>query len=78
MQLFSSSPELLQVFMQKIDLGKLVEIILRLNSVDITKLQTTEREKLVQSIVQPMQAIAQGGAPGPGVGGTNAMGGMGG
>lgn len=75
LSVFAQSPELLQAFMQKADIGKLVDRIFLLSGVDLKKLQLSEREKLVQSITQPMQQAQQqtAGAPPPGPAGAAAV-----
>lgn len=63
---------LMKAFLQKIDPVKLVDQILALNGVDITTLQTSERDRLMQSVVGPMQdAGAEGGRVTPQGGGSN-------
>lgn len=72
---FAQSPQLLQAFLQKIDIGKLVERIFLLSGVDLKTLQLSEREKMIQSITQPIQQAQDQtqGAPPPGPSGQSAV-----
>lgn len=63
MQVIAGNPNLLAAFMAQIDINKLVTLLFRLSNVDITKMQLSEREKLIKSIAQPMQQAAEGSQP---------------
>jgi hypothetical protein len=73
MQVIGQNPNLMQAFMLQVDINKLVGLLFQLSNVDITKMQLSEREKLIQSIAQPMQNAAEGGQPS--AAGITAMGG---
>lgn len=55
---------LMQAFLAEIDIKKLVDRILFLAGVDITKLQLTVREKMVKDLAQPIQQAGQNVPPG--------------
>lgn len=63
LQVIASNEILLKEFMAKIDPAKLVGKLLELSGVDITTLQMGEREKLIRSVTEPMNAQAQGAGP---------------
>lgn len=50
---------LLQEFLKKIDVEKLIDLILRLSGIDLSKLTLTEREKMIRSLAQPIQQAGQ-------------------
>lgn len=63
MQVISANPNLMQAFMQRIDIMKFVDLLFSLSNVDLSKLEMSERQQMVQSVVQPMQQAAAGGQP---------------
>lgn len=63
LQVIAQDPQLLQAFIQQIDMNKLIEELFHLSNVDLKKLAPTERESLIASVAQPMMQAAQG-APG--------------
>lgn len=63
LQIVAQNEMLLQAFMQQIDVNKLIALLFRLGNVDITKMQASARDRLIQQIMAPM-AQAQGQAPG--------------
>lgn len=73
--IFAQQPELLQAFLQKVDIGKLVDRIFLLSGVDLKSLQLTQREKMIQSLTQPIQQAQDqtAGAPPPGPAGQQAV-----
>lgn len=61
---------LLQAFLQKVDPGRMVEVIFQLSDIDIDKLGLTPREQQMQAIMQQQQQMQaamaeQAGAGGP-------------
>lgn len=56
---------LLKVFMEKIDVNKLVLKLFELSNIDITQFQTSEREQMIASVMQPLNAASEraSGAP---------------
>lgn len=64
LQVVSGNPVLLQEFFRKVDPGKMVDLLMRLADIDVTKLQLSQREQMVRELTQPMQQQAQQmGAP---------------
>jgi hypothetical protein len=55
---------LMQAFLQEVDIGKLVERILFLSGIDVTKLQLSDREKMIKSLANPIQQAQQNVPPG--------------
>ena len=55
MQVMASNEILLREFLQVADVGKLVDLIIDLSGIDKTRLQLSEREKLIKSIAQPIE-----------------------
>jgi hypothetical protein len=68
LQIIASNPQMAQSFFQAVDMRRLVTLLFDLSDIDLTKLQTSERDQLIRSITEPMQQAqaAQGGAPGGG------------
>lgn len=65
----AQNQNLTAAFMQAIDVNKLLNLLFRLSNIDITKMQLSDREKLVQQAAQPLaQAQDQAGAPATGPG----------
>jgi hypothetical protein len=57
---------LMQKFLEKVDLEKLIGLIFRLSGIDLTKLTLSERELMVKKLAEPiMQAAPPGGTPQP-------------
>lgn len=70
----AQNENLTMAFMQEIDVKKLLNLLFRLSNVDITKMQLSEREKLIAQAAAPLQqaqAQAPGAAP---TAGASAMG----
>lgn len=63
LQVIGQNENLLAAFMQKIDVNKLIALLFNLGNVDLTKMQLSERERLMQGVLQPLQ---QAGAQVPG------------
>jgi len=55
MQVMASNEILLREFLQVADVGKLVDLIIDLSGIDKTRLQLSERERLIKSIAQPIE-----------------------
>ncbi len=55
MQIMASNEVLLKVFLQKVDPGKLSELILDLLDIDISRLQLSERERLVKGMTEDLE-----------------------
>lgn len=60
MQIIASNEVLLTAFLQQIDVNRFIGLVLNLSNVDITRMQLTDRQKLIQSLVQPLQQMQQG------------------
>lgn len=54
LQVISSNEALLTAFMQQVDVGRLVQYILTLGNIDVTRMQMTDRQKLIATITQPL------------------------
>lgn len=68
LQVISQNQNLTQAFMAKIDVNKLLSLLFRLSNVDITKMEVSARDKLVQDATNPLQAQQQAPAPAPSAG----------
>lgn len=55
---------LMQAFLQEVDLGKLIDLILRLSGIDKTKMTLTDREKAMKQLAQPIQQAGAAVPPG--------------
>lgn len=74
LQVIAQNQNLTAAFMQEIDINKLLKLLFKLSNVDITKMQVSAREKLMQDVTNPMmQAQQQAPAPAP-TAGASAMG----
>lgn len=62
MQMISGNPQLMQLFFQSISPDKLLKKMFELSNVDLSKLELSQREKLIQQVATPMQ---QAGMPPP-------------
>lgn len=69
----AQSELLLKAFMEKIDINKLVDRLLMLSNIDMSKLQTSQREGMIRQITNPMNQMN----PGTGEPGENAQAEMG-
>lgn len=73
MQIISQSDMLLQKFLEVVDMHKFTLKLFELSNIDITSLQATDREKMIQGVIQQMQQAQGGGGPaGAPPGGTGA------
>jgi len=64
--IMAQSEVLMQEFLKKADLDKVINLIFQLSGIDITKVTMSERERMIKSLAQPMQqAAGPGGAPAP-------------
>lgn len=77
-QVMAQSDILLQEFLKVADLGKVMKLLFQLSDIDLSKLQASEREKLIAQFQAPMQQAQQqaAGAPPPGPGVGQMMGGL--
>lgn len=69
MAFLAQKPEMLAAFMQRIDLEKFLKMLFNLSDVDISKIEISERDRLIQSTAQQMQQGASqltAGQPPPG------------
>lgn len=65
LQLIAQNELLLQEFLKKIDVGRLVEILFELSDVDIKRLNLTDREKLIRTATEPLNEAQQQAQAGP-------------
>ncbi len=66
LQIIASNESLMQAFMQVADFNRLLALIFELSDIDMTKLQQSQRQRLMQSVAQPLQqAGAQVEGAGP-------------
>lgn len=63
LQVIAQNENLVAAFMETTDPRLLTDLLLQLSNVDKTKIQVSERERLVQSVVGPVQQ--RGGTPSP-------------
>lgn len=62
LQIIGSNQLLATEFMKKVSMERLVDLILRLSNIDMTKLQMSDRDKMVRNITEPLQQLQQQGA----------------
>jgi hypothetical protein len=55
MQTLAQSDMMLQEFLKVADMGKLVKLLFELSDIDLTKLEISQREKLMASVANPIQ-----------------------
>lgn len=55
LNIIAQNDVLMQAFLQKVDVEKLINLIFSLSGIDLSKLTMSAREKMVQSLAQPMQ-----------------------
>ncbi len=60
MQIIGSNEALMAAFMQQVDINRLMTLLFDLSNVDITKLQTTQREQTIQNLIAPVMSRASG------------------
>ena len=60
MQIIGSNEALMAAFMQQVDINRLMALLFDLSNIDITKLQTTQRERTIQSLIAPVMERAAG------------------
>lgn len=63
LQVVSQNENLMAAFMQAVDINKLLALLFQLSNVDLTKLQASRREQMIQGLVAPMQERATQGTP---------------
>jgi len=74
LQVISQNQNLTAAFMQAIDVNKLLNLLFKLSNVDISAMQLSDRQKLIQAATAPLDQ-AQQGAPAPApTAGAGAMG----
>lgn len=71
MQVIAQNQNLMAAFMQKVDMNRLLMLLFKLSNVDITQMEPSSREKLIQEVTNPMMqqqqaAMAQPQQQGPG------------
>lgn len=59
LQVIAQNEALMAAFLQEVDLEKLVKVLFELSNINLTKLQATEREKLMKQVAQPMQEMQE-------------------
>jgi hypothetical protein len=59
MQYLAQSPELLQAFMQRVDMEKFIQLLFNLSDVDITKIEKSQRDMMMESTAQQIQQNSQ-------------------
>lgn len=69
MSIIGANPLLTQEFLRQADMGKLIQLLFELSNVPMSKLQLSEREKMIREVTQPlmqaqMQADSTGGKEG--------------
>lgn len=77
LQIIASNQAMAQTFFQTVDMRRLVALLFDLSDIDISKMQTSQRDQLIRSIVEPMQAAqaqAGGGSGKPTAGGQPSLG----
>lgn len=69
LQVIAQNQNLMQAFMQRIDINKLVNYLFQLSNVDLSKMEPSARDALVQQVTQPLgqmqQDAQQGGGGSP-------------
>lgn len=65
LQVIGQNENLVAAFMQTTDPNLLIDLMLQLSNIDKTKLQMSERDKLIQSVTAPMQQAGAGGTASP-------------
>ena len=55
LQVMASNELLLREFLQQTDISKLVDLLIDLSGIDKTRLQLSEREKLIKQVAQPLE-----------------------
>lgn len=63
MQVISMDQNVLAAFMQRVDIKKLTELLFQLSNVDLSKIEISERERMIANVTQPMQQAAANGTP---------------
>lgn len=59
MQIVAQNENLLAAFMQMVDMNKLINLLFNLSNVDLTKMQPSQRDRLISSVTAPMNEAAQ-------------------
>lgn len=58
-QIIAGNPPLMEAFMQRVDMNKFINLLFSLSNVDLSKLEPTQREQMIASVVQPMAQAGQ-------------------
>lgn len=60
LQIVGQNEALVQAFMQKIDVGRLMDMLFNLSGIDPSKLAVTQREAMTRSVISPVQEQVAG------------------
>jgi hypothetical protein len=73
LQIIASNQMLSAAFIQRVDMNRLISLLFTLSNVDIRNLQATDRDRMIQSITNPLMGAAgqQQGNPNAGSGFAN-------
>lgn len=63
MQVIAQNEQLMMAFFQRVDLNKFIDLLFTLSDVDLSKVEISQRQQMIQSVAQPMMQAAQGGSP---------------
>lgn len=63
MGIISQNENLTAAFMQVVDMNKMIQLLFSLSNVDLKKLSMSERDKMIQSVAQPMMQAGANGTP---------------
>lgn len=63
LQVIAQDQNVLAAFMQRVDIKKLTDLLFQLSNVDLSKIEISERERMIANVTQPMQQAAQNGSP---------------
>lgn len=61
MQVLIQNPQLMQAFAAKMDVNKFIDLIFRLSNVDLSQIEISQRQQMINSVVQPMMQAGQQG-----------------
>jgi hypothetical protein len=76
MQVLNQNPQLMQAFAQRLDMNKFIDLLFQLSNVDISKIEISARQQMINNITQPFQQAAAGGPGGSPTGVQNMAGAM--
>lgn len=63
MQVIGSNELLMRAFLEAVDMRRLVALLFDLSDIDLSKLQTSQRDALIRSVVEPLNAAGEGAGP---------------